>query len=207
MAVITISRQFGAGAWTLGERLSKRLGYRYVHSDMIKEVAAKVDVSSDQVRVLEERGPSNLLKFLDKFVAASYVERIISDKYRFVDEKTYVNVVRSIIQELYKQGNVVIIGRGSQYVLKDFADTWHLLLVGDLQYRIRSVMDKFKLNEHEAEKAIKRRDQIRARFLRFFSDNESHDDPLLYDLVLNMRNISMEKAEDLVIDLVSKQQP
>ncbi|MBC8462718.1 MAG: cytidylate kinase-like family protein [Deltaproteobacteria bacterium] len=205
MAVITISRQFGAGAWTLGERLSKRLGYRYVHSDMIKEVAAKVDVSSDQVRVLEERGPSNLLKFLDKLVAASYVERIISDKYRFVDEKTYVNVVRSIIQELYKQGNVVIIGRGSQYVLKDFADTWHLLLVGDLQYRIRSVMDKFKLNEHEAEKAIKRRDQIRARFLRFFSENESHDDPLLYDLVLNMRKISMEKAENLVIDLVSKQ--
>lgn len=79
--------------------------------------------------------------------------------------------------------------------------------MGDLQYRIRSVMDKFTLNEHEAEKVIKRRDQIRARFLRFFSDNESHDDPLLYDLVLNMRNISMEKAEDLVIDLVSKQQP
>lgn len=207
MAVITISRQFGAGAWTLGERLSKRLGYRYVNSDMIKEVAAKVDVSSDQIRVLEERGPSNLLKFLDKFVAASYIERIISDKYRFVDEKTYVNVVRSIIQELYKQGNVVIVGRGSQYVLKDFADTWHLLLVGDLQYRIHSVMDKFNLKEYEAEKAIKRRDQIRARFLSFFSDNESHDDPLLYDLVLNMRNISMEKAENLVVDLIFKQQP
>lgn len=204
MAVITISRQFGAGAWTLGERLSKRLGYRYVHSDMIKEVAAKVDVSSDQIRVLEERGHSNLLEFLDNFVEASYVKRIISDKYRFVDEKTYVNVVRSIIQELYKQGNVVIIGRGSQYVLKDFADTWHLLLVENLQYRIHSVMDKFNLKEHEAEKAIKRRDQIRARFLSFFSENKSHDDPLLYDLVLNMRSISMEKAEDLVIDLVSK---
>jgi len=204
MAVITISRQFGAGAWTLGERLSKRLGYRYVHSDMIKEVAAKVDVSSDQIRVLEERGHSNLLEFLDNLVAASYVKRIISDKYRFVDEKTYVNVVRSIIQELYKQGNVVIIGRGSQYVLKDFADTWHLLLVENLQYRIHSVMDKFNLKEHEAEKAIKRRDQIRARFLSFFSENKSHDDPLLYDLVLNMRSISMEKAEDLVIDLVSK---
>lgn len=204
MAVITISRQFGAGAWTLGERLSKRLGYRYVHSDMIKEVAAKVDVSSDQIRVLEERGHSNLLEFLDNLVAASYVKRIISDKYRFVDEKTYVNVVRSIIQELYKQGNVVIIGRGSQYVLKDFADTWHLLLVENLQYRIHSVMDKFNLKEHEAEKAIKRRDQIRARFLSFFSENKSHDDPLLYDLALNMRSISMEKAEDLVIDLVSK---
>jgi len=69
---------------------------------MIKEVAAKADVSSDQVRVIEERGTTKILKFLDKLVAASYIERIISDKYRFVGEKTYVDVVRSIIQELYK---------------------------------------------------------------------------------------------------------
>lgn len=87
MAVITISRHFGAGGWTLGERLSKKLGYRYVQEDMIKEVAAKANVSSDQVRTTEQRGTSRLIKFLDKVVTASYVERLISDKYGYVDEK------------------------------------------------------------------------------------------------------------------------
>lgn len=203
MAVITISRQFGAGGWTLGERLSKRLGYRYVHEDLIREVAAKADVSSDQVRAIEERGTSKLMRFLDKIVTTSYIERLISDKYGFVDEKIYVDVVRSIIQELYEQGNIVIIGRGGQYILGGFADTWHLLLVGDLPHRKRFVMNKYKMKEHEAEKVIKNRDRTRIRFLGFFEEDKSPDDPLFYDLVLNMSRLSMEKAEELVFNLIS----
>lgn len=203
MAVITISRQFGAGGWTLGERLSKRLGYRYVHEDLIKEVAAKAEVSSDQVRALEERGTTKLMRFLDKIVTTSYIERLLTDKYGFVDEKIYVDVVRSIIQELYEQGNIVIIGRGGQYILRGFADTWHILLVGDLPHRTRFVMNKYKLKEHEAEKVIKNRDRTRIRFLGFFEEEKSPDDPLFYDLVLNMSRLSMDKAEELVYNLIS----
>ncbi len=203
MAVVTISRQFGAGAWTLGERLSKKLDYRYVHEDMIKEVAAKANVSSDRIRSLEQRGATRLTKFLDKIVTASYIERLISDKYGFVDEKTYVDVVRGIIQELYEEGNVVIIGRGSQYILRGFPNAWHLLLVSDPQTRQRFVMNKYNLSEAEAEKAIRKRDQIRSRFLSFFSDTASHNDPLHYDLVLNMSRLNMDKAEQLVLDMIS----
>ncbi len=203
MAVITISRQFGAGGWTLGSRLAKVLGYRYVHEDMIKEVAAKINVSSDRIRALESRGASRLDKFLDKLVNTSYVERLISDKYGFVDEQTYVDVVREIIHELYKEGNVIIIGRGSQYVLRGYPDCWHLLMVGDLETRTRFVMNKYNLSEGEAQKVILKRDQVRLRFLSFFSEQEDHENPLLYDLVINMSRLSMEKAEKIVLDLVA----
>ena len=204
MAVITVSRHFGAGGWTLGEKLAKKFGYHYVHEGMITEVAAKAKVSSEQIRALEERGADKLMRFLDKIVKTSYVERLTSDKYGFVDEKIYVDEVRNLIQDLYEQGDVIIIGRGSQYILKGFANTWHILLVGDLQYRVRFVMNKYQLSESEAEKAIKKRDQTRIRFLNFFSESGYHDDPLLYDLVLNMSRLSMEKAEQLVEDLISK---
>ena len=69
MAVITISRQFGAGGTTLGARLSKRLNYRYVNDELIKEVAKNVGVSSLQVRTFEKRGTSKLRKLLDKIVS------------------------------------------------------------------------------------------------------------------------------------------
>jgi len=202
MAVITISRYFGAGGWTLGQRLAKKFGYRFIHEGMITEVAAKTKVPSEQIRGLEERGADKLMRFLDKIVKTSYVERLTSDKYGFVDEKIYVDTVKNIIQELYEQGDVVIIGRGSQYILKGFANTWHLLLVGDLPDRIQFMMNQYKLSESEAEKAIKKRDQTRTRFLNFFSGSEYHDDPLLYDLVVNMSRISMEKAEQMVEDLI-----
>lgn len=204
MAVITISRYFGAGGWTLGQRLAKRFGYRFIHEGMITEVAAKTKVSSGQIRDLEERGADKLMRFLNKIVKTSYVERLTSDKYGFVDEKIYVDTVRNLIHDLYEQGDAVIIGRGSQYILKGLANTWHLLLVGDLPDRIRFMMNKYELTESEAEKAIKKRDQTRTRFLNFFSESERHDDPLLYDMVLNMSRISMEKAEQMVEDLIFK---
>lgn len=204
MAVITISRQFGAGGWTLGERLAKKLEYRYVHEDMIKEVAAQANVSADRIKALETRGTSKLLRFLDKVVSASYVERLVTDKYGFVNEQTYVDVVRNIIQELYEEGNVVIIGRGSQYILQGYANVWNILLVGELDYRIRFVMNKYKLSKAEAEKAVKKRDQVRDRFLGFFTETTSPDEPLSYDLVLNMTRISMDQAEDMVFTLISQ---
>lgn len=202
MAVITISRQFGAGGRTLGERLAGRLGYRYVNEDMIKEVAKKVKVSSGQIRGFEKEAGSKLMKFLDKMVSRDFIDRLISDKHGYVDEKGYVSVVKNIIEELYEEGNSVIIGRGSQYILKGYENTWHLLLVGELEYRIRFMMDKYQLTENDAQKAIRRADQIRTRFLSFFSDKESHNDPLSYDLVLNMNRISMEKAEELIVNLI-----
>ena len=204
MAVITISRQFGAGGWTLGERLAKKLGYRYVHEDMIKEVAAKARVSLSQIKTIEKRGTSKLMKFLDKVVTTSYVDRLLSDKYGFVDENTYVDVVRNIIQELYEEGNAVIIGRGSQYVLQEYADVWKLLLMGDLEYRIDFVMNKYKLSRSEAQNVVKRRDQIRARFLNYFHEADSHNNAHYYDMVLNMTRISMDKAEEMVVTLVSR---
>jgi cytidylate kinase len=202
MSVITISRQFGAGGWTLGERLAKRLGYRYVQEDMIKEVAAESNVSASQIKTFEKRGPSKLMKFLDKMVTPSYVDRLSSDKYGFVDEDKYVDVVRKIILDIYEEGNAVIIGRGSQYVLQEYDDVWKLLLLGNLEYRIDFVMNKFDLSRSEAENAVKRRDQIRGRFLSFFKDAGSHNDPLYYDMVLNMTRISMDQAEEMVLKLV-----
>ena len=60
MATITISRQFGAGGATLGERLSKTLGYRYVNDQLIMEVAKNVGVSLSRVRTIERKGTSKL---------------------------------------------------------------------------------------------------------------------------------------------------
>jgi len=203
MAVITISRQFGAGGITLGEKLSKRLGYRCVHEGMIREVAKKVKASSQQVRAFEKAGGTKLMKFLDKMVSRDFIDRLLSDRYGYVGEKDYIDVARALIHEVYEQGNAVIIGRGGQYILRGYDNTWHILLVADLANRIRFIMDTYNLTEVDAQKTIKRADQIRNSFLSVFVDKESHDDPLSYDLVINMDRITMEKAIELVVNLTT----
>jgi len=202
MAVLTISRQFGAGGRTLGERISKRLGYRYVEEDMIKELAIKAKVSARQIKDFEERGISKLLKFLDKIVSASYVDRLASDNYRYVDEKIYMDAVKTVIEDLYREGNAVIIGRGGQYILKGYENVRHILLIAGLEHRIRFMMEKYSLSEARAAEAIRRADQIRTRFLNLFAPEVSHNDPLTYDITINMERLSMAEAERILGGLI-----
>jgi cytidylate kinase len=204
MAVITISRQIGAGGWALGRRVAKRLAYQYVDEVMIRDVADKIGVSPEDVRAFEKDGATKLMKFLDKVVSKEFISRIISDRYRIVDEEKYVGVATTIIKELYERGNAVIVGRGGQYILKDLPEVWRVLLVADLDTRIHTVMDTFGLSGPDAEKVIRERDRSRTNFLSFFAEKERHNDPHSYDLAINMGCVSMGKAELMIIDLVSQ---
>jgi cytidylate kinase len=204
MAVITISRQIGSGGWTLGKSLAKRLEYRYVDEVMIKEVADKVGVTPEAIHAFEKDGATKLMKFLDRMVSKDFINRLISDRYGYVDEERYVGVVTAIIRELYERGNVIIVGRAGQYILKDCANAWRILLVDGLKNRIRFVKDTYNLTETDAEKLIKSRDRIRTNFLSFFADRASHDDPRSYDLAINMENMDIGKAEELILNLISR---
>ncbi|MBW1919597.1 MAG: cytidylate kinase-like family protein [Deltaproteobacteria bacterium] len=203
MAVITMSRHFGAGGTTLGGRLSKRLGYRYVDDQLIKDVAKNVGVSVGEVKTFEKRGTSKLMKLLDWVVSPDFIERHTSNR-RELDEKRYVEEVKSIILRLYEKDNVVIIGRGGNYALRGYPNTIHVLLVADKEHRIRFLADKYHMTPAQAERAIRRADMIRERFLNCFSEETNHDDPMLYTIILNMGYVSMDKAEDLIASLAQE---
>jgi len=204
MTTITISRQFGAGGRTLGKKLAKRLGYYCADDVMVKEVADRMNVSPKEVEGFEKEGASNLMKILDRFLSGDYISRLISDRYGYVYEKKYVDSVKSIIQGLHNQGNVVIIGRGSQYILQDEKDVFHILLVRDFDDRVNFLVNKYDISDvSDARKTVTRADRLRGNFLSFFTGNENHDDPISYDLTINMKRVSMDKALHLILGMLS----
>ena len=111
-------------------------------------------------------------------------------------------VIKKIITEIHDKGNMIIIGRGGQFVLRGYPDTKHILLSQNFDSRIEFMMKNYDLSRTEAEKAIRQRDQIRKRFLGFFTDVEQIDDPSNYDLIINMDRISMDKAENMILELI-----
>ncbi len=205
MATITISRRFGAGGATLGARIAKRLGYRYLNDELVKEVAQQVGASVKDVASIEKRRkPSRLMSFLEKVVKVDIIER--KRKYKPVDVKEYVEGIKEVILKQYEQGNCVIIGRGSHYILQNKPDAIHILLVASKSFRIKFLMDNYGLRKDQAERAVERADLIRSDFLYYFSQRENHDDPILYTLCLNMDRLSFDEAEDLVVNLVKQRE-
>jgi len=63
MAIITIARQYGAGARVVGQMVAKRLGYQLIDKAMLDQVAGKADVSVKQVEDIEKMSGDRLLLY------------------------------------------------------------------------------------------------------------------------------------------------
>lgn len=202
MSVITISRQFGAGGKTLGEMISKQLGYTFVDDEIIQLVAKKAKVSTNWVESIEKEAGGKLLKFMSGLVRKSFIDRILSDERGYIDEEIYVDLLRKIISQIAEESNAVILGRGGQYILRDTEDVFHILLIADKEDRFRFMETHYDLSPSQALQSVSREEKRRVNLYRKFG-KENYDQPDLYHLVLNMSKLELEDACDLVCDLVS----
>lgn len=202
MAVITVSRQFGAGGITVGEIVAQKLGYRFYDNEIIQMLAKEAKVSTHWVEDLEKEAGGAMQKFISQIVPKSMVERILDDKRGYIDEEIYVDLLHLIIKKIADDGNAVIIGRGGQYILAGQPDVYHILLVADKLDRIKFIEEKYDLRPKQAVQTVNFDDKRRVNLYRKFG-KEDYDHPIHYQLVINTSKISREKAADLVCKLVS----
>ena len=204
MSVITISRQFGAGGKTLGRRIADTLGYFYADEDIIERAVVEAYVSSDGRKILESEPVDKLKKFISKLnpFGTSLMELPLGDKERYIDGFKYIELLNLIIPKIARDGNAVIVGRGGQYILHNSDDAYHLLLIAKEEDRIKFIEENYRASGTRAVQMIKRMDKRRANLFSYFR-RKDYDDPTLYDLVINMSLLSMDKAQELVFKLIN----
>ena len=206
MSVITISRQFAAGGKTLGRRLADTLGYYYADEDIIDRAVVEVSVAPDGKKILETEPSDKVKIFISKLnpFGTSLMELPLSNKERYIDGFNYVELLNLIIPKIAKDGNAVIVGRGGQYILHDFDDTYHLLLIADEEDRIKFVENYYRVSREKTIKILKRMAKRRVNLYSYFGKKD-YDNPKLYDLILNMSKFSIEKAVELISMLINGQ--
>ncbi len=201
MAVLSISRQFGAGGWTLGRSISAQLGYRFVSSQIINEMAKEANVSTEWIKGVEKHAGDWLMRFVNKFVNGDFIEKHVGEKKTDFDEKKYITFLQNIVNRIAEEDNVVILGRGSQYILQGRKNVIHLLLVADLVDRIKFLEKSWKMKRKDAEKEILIREKRRESFMKYF-ELGSPNSPNLYHMVLNTSKIDFEQAQKTIISFV-----
>jgi cytidylate kinase len=201
MAIITIARHFGAGGRTLGEMVANKLGFDFYDNEVIQKVSTQAKVSVDTVDEMEKDADGMFKKFFSDIVPKSFKDLMISRKQDYIDEEIYVDILKRIINEIADNGDAVIIGRGSQYILEDRNDVFHLLIIADEQDRIHFLEDKYELTHSQAVRAVTQDDKRRANLYQKFGKT-GYDQPDQYHLVLNTTKLDFETARDLAVGLV-----
>jgi cytidylate kinase len=212
MAVITISRQYGSGGDEVVSRLCELLGYRLFDKRMMAQIASAAGLSSKEVIDSQEER-HQILSFFDRLfghkVTEAWVSKDEASGARTVelgelDSKRYVAVLRDLIQTAAQQGDVIIMGRGGQVVLKDQPGVLHVRLAASFEERVRRVSEQQRFsNPQAARDFVAGRDRAAMDYLRTYY-NVDWDDPTLYHLELNTGLWDTESAAQIVADVVRR---
>jgi cytidylate kinase len=202
MAVITISRQYGAGGKTLGKMIADDLDYEFADSAIVTRVAEMANVSTHWVETVENEAGGKLSRFITRMVSKPLVDRILKDERGYIDEEIYLDYLVLIIAQIADEGNSVILGRGSQYILNDHPDAFHILMIDKFENRVRFMREHYALSDSRATRVVKGEDKRRNALFQKLGKTD-YDDPFLYHLVLNMSKISLEEARKIVCNLVN----
>ena len=228
MAVITISGQIGTGAREVGRMAAEQLQIDYVDQQILVEAARALGVSMESIAILDERTASlsdrlaaMLRRFLERSAAAgatdpmlgsdgldimlsrSYSEAAAGEGLQEVPDDRYAAALDDIICELAGPGDVLIIGRGSQVILKDRLDALHVLLVAPQDRRIEEIARREGLNAEEAASSVQEREKGRVRFHRKFFEVAAND-PSLYHLTLNTARLSSEEVAQIISETAQR---
>ena len=112
-------------------------------------------------------------------------------------ELAHLRLTQRVVLELATEGDAVIVGRGSQFLLRNAPRTLHTYIFAPLPYRIKNVMEQFHLNHAQSERLIEQRDYEHDSYLRRYYGTDGHQ-PSLYHLLINTSLFSLELAAGLI---------
>lgn len=202
MAIVTISRQFGAGGWTIGERLCQRFGFHLVDAFIIDELARKSKLSKSWLSAMEKEASSTLLSLFSDLISSGGFYRTPAARAEEYERQKYIEFLTRIFTAMAYEGGYVIVGRGAQFILRGHPRAIHILLVAEYESRVAFLIDRYKISRSEAENMMRERERERSALASRLFEHDI-DDLTLYHLVLNTSMVPFELALETLSQLVS----
>lgn len=184
---ITIAREPGSGGAPIAKAVAEKLGFTCLDEQFIEEIASSTKQRKELIRAVDEKNRTKVEDIVQSLLNPEYVDDI-----RYVTELTKVVLAYAI------RGNVVIIGRGANF-LTPFAKGLHVNITAPYDVRVQRAMDFEGFSKKKAEEVIAKVEKERKEFVRqYFRKDPSKINS--YDITLNTAYFSVDQARDLIID-------
>lgn len=167
MAIITISRQMSSFGDEIAEATAKALGYALIDKYNIHNTLSTLssDFSVELDHITEESQPS-------------FFNRL------FRHQSVYVNLLSALIYDAAAEDNVVIMGRGGQFLLTNYPNVLNVRVVAPFEIRVKRFQESQDINAELAAEMLKKGDHDRSAFIHYLY-KKNVADPEWYDLVFN----------------------
>jgi cytidylate kinase len=175
MAILTISRGYGSGGREIGQAVAKALTYEYVDKEkMLTDIRSAGPKWEQWARDFDEHCPSVWEKYDWSF-------------------RGFAALIQSIILNYAQKDNVVIMGRGGNFLLKDIPHAFRIRVQAPTEVRIERIANRESVDRETARWLVQKTDADRACFLMTIY-GKHWDDPAEYDKVFAIRGQGVDEA-------------
>ena len=206
--VITINRELGSGGRTIGKMLAEKLGVSFYDKALIKELEKKFNLNKEEI----ERLKGSKTQWWREFINAAmymgqnmnevwYYQRMSGDEFHLVTTDDMFKVEQEVLENLAKEESCIIAGRSGFYVFANHPNHLSVLIQAPMEHRIQRIMNKQNLSREEAEKVIKKIDDMRENYVKKFTGTSRYD-TRNYDLVISMEGKTEQEAVDLILQYI-----
>jgi cytidylate kinase len=178
VSVITISRQLGSLGDEVAQAIAERLNFRVICRDLINQAAIRAGAPEVALATIDDLGllglrPSTLAR------------------------QNYHIAVREMMEEYSKEGNIVIIGRAGQVILKDHPNVLHVKVIAPSTLRAKRIAQAQNISLEAAQSQVEMSDKNRRNYLKRYY-KVRWDNPELYDLIVNTARLNPSQAACLI---------
>lgn len=179
MAVITMSREMGTGAYQIAREVARKLKYQLVDGAKLAQMAPQYGLGPDMLERVDEKPPV--------YITAQ-------DRQHAAQLKT----IELMLLDCAQKGNVILYGRGAQDLLRGLGNVLRVRFVAPFDERVEKFAEREWIDPDLARELIRKSDHQRGGFIHFYFDRDWHD-PLGYDLVVNTARLSSGAIVDLIV--------
>ncbi|HEX3551340.1 MAG TPA: cytidylate kinase-like family protein [Candidatus Elarobacter sp.] len=202
--IVSISRELGAGGRTVGEAVAGALGAALLDErSIIEQLAKRSGLPREHVAERLERPPNAGERLIADLAAATAMLPIPTFAYQGDD--ALVEVVRELVLDEARRGDVVVIGHGGVSMLgwrPAGTAVFAMLLRAGRTWRIAQLARRYGIDADEARRRIDRTDDARVRFHKHYFDSDMYD-CRQYDIVLNAESLGIDAASAIACEVAT----
>lgn len=194
--IINIGRQFGGGGLAVASELGKRLGIPVYDRELIAKAAQDSGFSAELFEHSDEKRRIFSLASIFSSLYSSPTENYMSDNGLF-------EIQCSTINKIAEQGSAVIVGRCSDYVLRDLDCKLNVFLTSPLAVRVERICERHNLPAEKAEELILRKDKAREEYYNYYTFG-NWGVASTYDLSIDSSILGIEGTAEMIIDFAKR---
>lgn len=193
--IINIGRQFGGGGLGVAYELGKKLGIPVYDKELIAKAAQDSGFSKG---IFEESDEKKRLFSLSSIFASRF-----GDTENYMSDRGLFKMQSETIRKIAEQGSAIIVGRCSDYILRDMECTLDVFLTSPLEVRAARIAGRSSLSLEEAEKLAEEKDRNRAEYYNYYTFTD-WGVASTYDLCLDSSVLGIEGTADMIIEFARK---